>query len=124
MSSHRTWLCGIAKNKLYEYYRKQILLEKNQVSDTENLSELSSDFNLENTVLSIETKAQVQQALETINPVYRYSLVMKYIDGYSIKQIGKLLGRTTKAADGVLQKAKSSFIKEYSRIAERGISHE
>ena len=123
-SSHRTWLCAIAKNKLYEYYRKRTMLEKKQVFDTENLPELSSDFNLENIVLGIETKAQVQQALGRINPIYRYSLVMKYIDGYSIKQIGKLLGRTTKAADGVLQKAKSSFIKEYSAITERGTSHE
>ena len=122
-STYRTWLCAIAKNKLYEHYRKKITADKHLIFDTDNIIEQSSDFELEQLVISSETRVQVQEALNIINPVYRYSLILKYIDGYSIKQIAKHLGRTTKAIDGVLQKAKTSFIKEYLRI-ERGSLYE
>lgn len=122
-STYRTWLCAIAKNKLYEHYRKKLTADKHPIFDVDNFMEQSSDFELEKVVLSSETRLQVQEALSRINPVYRYSLIMKYIDGYSIKQIAKHLGRTTKAVDGVLQKAKNNFIKEYMKM-ERGNSHE
>ncbi len=114
-STYRTWLCAIAKNKLCEHYRKQISSEKNTILGEEIYMEKASDFDLESVILSSETKMLVQEALGRINPVYRYSLIMKYIDGYSIRQIAKQLGRTPKAVDGVLQKAKSSFIREYLR---------
>lgn len=122
-STYRTWLCAIAKNKLCEHYRKKISDEKNLLNYVENFTELSSDFELEGVLLSSETRMQVKEALGRINPVYRYSLIMKYIDGYSIKQIAKHFERTVKAADGILQRAKNSFIKEYLKI-ERGESHE
>lgn len=123
-SSFRTWLCAIAKNKLYEHYRKNSLDEKNQSADADNIPEQPSDFELEGIVLRNETRGQVLEALNRINPIYRYSLIMKYIDGYSIAQIAKHLGRTSKAIDGVLQKAKKSFIREYSRIEGRVNSNE
>ena len=121
-SSYRTWLCAIAKNKICEHYRKKITEDKHPILYMENFTDISSDFELEQVVLCSETRVQVQDALSRINPVYRYSLIMKYIDGDSIKQIAKYLGRTTKAVDGVLQKAKISFIKEYLKI-ERGNKH-
>ncbi len=123
-SMYRTWLCAIAKNKLCEHYRKSASDERHQIPGIDNLVEQSPDFELESVVLRNETRMQVAKALNQINPLYRYSLIMKYIDGYSIKQIAKHLGRTTKAVDGVLQKAKKSFIREYLKIEGREISHE
>lgn len=123
-STFRTWLCGIAKNKLYEYYRRNAANGENQIHSIESIEEQPSGFEIESIVLKNEMKTQVLKALNQINPIYRYTLIMKYIDGYSIKEIAKHLGRTTKAVDGVLQKSKNSFIKEYIKIEERGNSHE
>jgi hypothetical protein len=39
-------------NKLHEYYRKKIFKEKHGVSDTQGMEDVSSDFNLEEIVLS------------------------------------------------------------------------
>lgn len=120
--AYRTWVCAIAKNKLKEHYRKTASTEKNEIDD-EGLDEESSGFNLESAVLLREKKAQVAAALNRINPVYKYSLIMKYIDGYSVKEISGQLGRTAKAVDGLLQKAKKSFMREYSKMEGR-TSHE
>jgi len=111
-SQFKTWLCGIAKNKLHELYRRKAPVESNQTIDMDCLTETPSDFELEELALRSEMKTQVQTALGRINPVYRYSLIMKHIDGYSVKQIAERLGRSAKAVDGILQKAKQSFTRE------------
>ena len=115
-SSCSTWICGIAKNKLYEYYRKKTSSEKHQFIDNAILEESSSSIDLEDIVLSSEVSIQVIAALNNINEIYRYSLILKYMDDYSVKQIAKILNRTPKAVDGILQRAKGSFIREYMMI--------
>ncbi len=120
-SRYRTWLCAIAKNKLFEHYRKKISQEKKQLSEIDNLEEYADDFQIDSTVLNFETKTQVQEALKRLNSIYRYSLIMKYIDGYSVREIARQLNRTEKAIDGVLQKAKNNFIKEYLKLEKRDL---
>lgn len=122
-SAYGTWICAIARNKLKEHYRKSAFAENNEIPE-ECLAEQISGFNLEETVLAGEERAQVSAALNRINPVYRYSLIMKYIDGYSVKEIAKQLGRTAKAVDGLLQKAKKCFAREYLQLEERGAFYE
>lgn len=118
-SSCRTWLCGIAKNKLCEHYRKSLGKNSGYVYDFECLEDQASAYDLETAAFENITKTQVAEALRRLNPIYRYALVMKYIDGYSVKEIAKYLGRTAKAVDGVLQKAKGSFIRVYSEMEGR-----
>ena len=122
-SAYRTWICAIARNKLREHYRRYAYAEKNEIRE-EFLPEQLSEFNLEETVLAEEKRAQVSAALNQINPVYRYALIMKYIDGYSVKEIAQQLGRTSKAVDGLLQKAKKCFIREYLKLEEGGAFYE
>lgn len=117
-SSYRTWLCSIAKNKLYAYYRKKTVLAKSDPYEENMDLQLSIEFSPEAVVESHETRTQVLEALNQINSLYRYTLILKYIDGYSCKEIAGILGRTNKAVDGILQKAKGSFIKEYTRCSE------
>ncbi len=118
-SQYRTWLCAIAKNKLLEHYRKKISQEKIQLSDIDNIEEYADDIQIDSIVLNFETKTQVQEALSRLNFIYRYSLIMKYIDGYSVREIAGQLNRSEKAIDGVLQKAKHNFIKEYLKLEKR-----
>ncbi|MDF2672211.1 MAG: polymerase sigma factor, sigma-70 family [Clostridiales bacterium] len=122
-SSYSTWICGIAKNKLYEYYRKKTTSEKHELVDNEIIEELSSSFNLEKIVLRNEESRSVIIALNNINTLYSYSLILKYIDDYTIKQIAQILARTPKAVDGILQRAKNSFIREYLVVSGKENEH-
>lgn len=115
-SSFRTWICSIAKNKLRESYRKAIYREKFEFPDSDNYLEIVSHFDLEQFVLDHETRLCVLNVLNEMNPMYRYALIMKYIDGLSVKEIAKVLGKSAKAVDGVLQRAKAVFEKAYLRM--------
>ena len=115
-STYHTWLCSIAKNKLCENYRRAIYKEKFELSDNDSFNEHASSFDLEKIVIDHETRLYVLEVLKGLNPLYRNALIMKYIDGLSVKEIAKVLGRTAKAVDGVLQRAKVAFEKSYLKM--------
>ncbi len=112
-SSWRTWLCSIAKNKLRESYRREILKEKLELLDNGSLDERPSGIALEEIVLDNETRLNVLRVLEGITPLYRYALILKYMDGMRVKEIAGVLDRSAKAVDGILQRAKNVFEKAY-----------
>jgi len=118
-STCSTWLCSIAKNKLREFYRKATYRERFELPNDDGLAEHASNFNLEKVVADHETRRYVLKALNGIAPLYRYALIMKYIDGLSIKEIARVFGRTPKAIDGILQRAKASFEKSFLKMEGR-----
>jgi RNA polymerase sigma-70 factor (ECF subfamily) len=112
-SSFQTWVCAIARNKLNESYRKAIRREKREFVFKEEPVERADGFDLEEAVLSRETGREVLRALQSLSPSYRYALILKYVDGFSVKEIAGVMGRTAKAVDGVLQRAKAAFERAY-----------
>lgn len=117
--SFATWLCAIAKNKLMEEYRKIIHQKKHECADCENITEYKSSSDPEQFVLEREKYRCVQNVLNELTPLYRYVLIMKYMDGMSVKEIAKSIGKSDRAIDGILQRAKGSFREKYIQ-AERG----
>ncbi len=114
-SSWRTWLCSIAKNKLRESYRRATYKEKLEVADSGSLGDVSG-VDLEEIVIDNETRLNVLKVLEQMNPIYRYALIMKYMDGMRVKEIAGVLGRSAKAVDGILQRAKNVFERTYLKL--------
>jgi RNA polymerase sigma factor, sigma-70 family len=110
MSSYSTWLCSIAKHKLIDYYRKTAdcsIVQYDNEQDSDSL------VDIENDILKLESKEAVVRVLDRMSPVYRHCLILKYMDDCTMKEIGDILGRTPKAVDGMLQRAKAEFKKEY-----------
>ncbi|NTV89699.1 MAG: RNA polymerase sigma factor [Clostridiales bacterium] len=115
-SSFRTWVCSIARNKLHEYYRRKTIRNRLEVTDASLPEDQAAAYDLEAEVIEGETRKLVAEALAAIKDIYRFALVMKYTDGLSVKEIAKVLQRSPKAVDGILQRAKCCFAKEYSGI--------
>jgi len=113
-SSIKTWLYSIAKHKIIDYYRKEI--SKRNLIKTDNFiykagsDRVQGDF--ASSLQQDKEKEKIISVLKKMSPIYKYSLLLKYIDGYSVKEIGIILKKTPKAIDGILQRAKAEF-KEY-----------
>lgn len=123
-SSYNTWLCGIAKNKLYEYYRKQNSLCYKELKGEDVFDELSSDINMDEIIIKNETRSIVIEALKKISPLYKNCLILKYIDNCSLKEISIILNKTPKAVDGIIQRGKKQFVREFDKIMQEETSHE
>ena len=112
-SSPYTWLCAIAQHKIADHYRRQP-----PVQDGAELSldYLAADESRDATASSIEkwlesqeTVDMVRRALHDLPADYSSVLRYKYFDGLSVNEIGFELGRTPKAVEGLLSRARRAL---------------
>ena len=114
-SSYRTWLCGVAKNKILNYYRKN--LAKDKINYSDDLNYIKGDTDIESIIINSESRINILKTLGKLKPIYTYVITLKYLDDYSINEIAEILCKTPKAIDGILQRARSSFQNEYINIS-------
>jgi RNA polymerase sigma-70 factor (ECF subfamily) len=122
LCSQRTWIFRIARNKLNDFYRKQYQQKLEFIDiDTSEAEEL---YNLEQDILEDIVEAferdKVHRTLELLPQQYQLALVLKYIDEKSVKEIAVMIGKSPKAAESILQRAKHSFIKSYRKLEGEG----
>lgn len=117
-SKVRTWLTAIARNKIADHYRR--LIRQQDWFEAEGSSATTLSESAEDVFSKADHRESVIAALHRLNPVYRWALVLKYIDGYSVKEIGTMLARTPKAVDSILQRARAAFAKAYVQQNEGG----
>ena len=106
-----TWMCGIAKHKVFDYYRKKKISVNIKNDKYENNIEILIDRSIlpEKYVRRQQTRLHVTEALGIISPRYKNILIQRYIDGLSVEEIAKSIGKTYKAAESLLSRARQAF---------------
>ncbi len=107
--SEFSFICGIAKHKIIDYYRKKKL--KTVLFSTSPLFEEIADKALtpERDVLKNELKEEILKTFGELKEGYGKLLRLKYIDGWKIKKIAEILEISTKAVESKLSRAKKEF---------------
>jgi RNA polymerase sigma-70 factor (ECF subfamily) len=101
-SSLRTWLFGIARNKAHERLRER--------GRGQPLPDLEAVDLSEEVAQSEETAARVGAALAEIAPEYRRALEDKYVRGFSLAEIAQKRGRSVKATESLVVRARRAFV--------------
>ena len=99
----RAYLYKIARNRIIDFYRERgkttiisIEQEKIVLKSDENLEEnQEKDMNLE----------KIQKALTNLNSDYQDVIILRHIDGLSIKDIAKILDKSNGATRVMLHRA-------------------
>jgi len=107
-----TWLCSIAQHKIADHFRQQGRRATDVFSDVPEarLSALVSDAPLpEEMVVRRATRVRVVQALAFLTDDYRRALIARYADERSVDEVARMLGRTYKAAESLLARARDAF---------------
>jgi RNA polymerase sigma-70 factor (ECF subfamily) len=115
LCSNRTWIFKIAKNKLFDFYRKQYRQRIELVDMDGPIAEGLCDPE-QDTEKLMESALECQLVCDCLNRIpehYRITLMLKYVDGKSVKQIAALTNKSLKATESLLQRAKNAFIREY-----------
>lgn len=116
MSSEKTWVLKITKNKVNDYYRS---LYSRPEYITMFEQDLDSNYTEdEDCIMQAIEREEVNRCMQNLPGVYRNILILKYLDGYSIKEIAKILDRTTKSIENLLQRSKKKFIEMYTKGGE------
>ena len=109
-SSLRAWLLGIARHKVEDHYRAYL-----------RRSETMSDFDDDRAFVPVELprfdelidhaklREKVRRVLSQLPEAYGYALLWRYWEKRSVREIAAETGRTEKAGERLLARARAQF---------------
>ena len=103
----RAYLIGIARRKVADTLR---LRERRQ--ETVLCETLFTEAEQERGLLAAEASGQLQKILAALRPDYREALLLKYVEGRSLAEIGLVLGRSSAQVGSLLQQAREAARRE------------
>jgi RNA polymerase sigma-70 factor, ECF subfamily len=106
----RAWLLGIARRKVADALRRRTRSQRETA-----LSEMLNAPNgqrPEALALRSEAAQTLQQILANLPPDQREALLLKYVDGLSLEELGQVMGRSTRAASQLLYRAREAVRRE------------
>ena len=113
-SSLFTWLCGIAKHEVADFYRKK-KIKTIFFSHFPILEKLASRaLGPEEELMEAEIKKRIKIVFRKLSEGYGKILRLKYVEGNSVAQVADILGITLKAAESRLSRARFAFRKVWA----------
>jgi RNA polymerase sigma-70 factor (ECF subfamily) len=113
-----TWIVGIARHKIVDYYRT-VKKEREQESYRLGNSDpniISDDVPAADALESIETGVTVRKALSDLDPKYQQVLLLKYVEDMSVVEISQIMGRSPKSVEGLLTRARNALKKNLDTV--------
>ena len=108
-SSLQSWILGIARHKIDDYYRKRIREDDRSEDEEDSAPEPAMAPNLEQQLDSAAQQEKVEQILSTLPETYALALIWRYRDEKSVREMAQLSGKTEKAMERLLARARESF---------------
>ena len=101
-----TWLCQIAKNEYFRYYKK--LKKQIPLNGAEDFSE---DFFSEDAVIDKDTALSIHKTLHNLKEPYKEVFVLRVFANLSYKEIGIIFEKTENWARVTYYRAKINLLK-------------
>ena len=107
-SDSATWLCSIARHKIADHWRRQERDERRRLrliaSPTDDGAHVWH---------AADERERVIAALDRLPAAQRAALVLAYVDGLSVREISRTLGKSEKAIESILSRGRASFRSAY-----------
>jgi RNA polymerase sigma-70 factor, ECF subfamily len=108
----RSWVLGIARHKVEDYYRKRI--RETSRNDEEEFSEPATVPDFEEQLDSVAQQERVHKTLALLPESYALALLWRYREEKSAREMAELTGKTEKAIERLLARARENFRKRWS----------
>ena len=103
-----SWLCTVAKRRLIDYWRRRTVASKKVIP-------LAGRGLVFETPETGEREAVIR-SLAALTPEQRTAIVLQHIEGYSVAEISEIVGRSPKAVESLLSRARRNFRAAYSEV--------
>ena len=101
-----TWMCAIGRNKLVDHYRRngrdlrrqeRLILDHLQATDVP--------------WRAADTRDAVEAAMAQLPSDQRIALLFRYLDGLSVREVARAIGRSEKATESLLARGRECFLR-------------
>jgi RNA polymerase sigma-70 factor (ECF subfamily) len=103
-----TWLRGLTKNKVAEYYRKQSRKKETMQVDLEHAERSSDNSNASD----MEDLVALQHALNNLSDNYREVILLRFAEEMRFKEIADHLNQNLEATKSLFRRAMSALKEE------------
>jgi RNA polymerase sigma-70 factor (ECF subfamily) len=109
-SEPSTWLLAIGRHKLADHYRAMERDERRRLRvAVSEISPANSSVELR----ASDERDAIERAMRTLPAAQQAALLFRHLDGLSIAEIGRLLGRSDSAVESLLARARQGFRTAY-----------
>ena len=113
-ASLRHWLLGIARHKIEDYYRKRLREPEMPDEIDETLPELIVIPRYEEQLDLVSNVEKTHRVLARLPEKYGLVLLWRYLEQRSAREMAQLTGKTEKAIERLLARARDHFRKEWN----------
>jgi RNA polymerase sigma factor (sigma-70 family) len=106
-SSLQAWLLGIARHKVEGYYRDR--LRRHLPLDDDGPEPMADELSIEEVLDRARTEAKTTAVLQQLPEAYSLALLWRYWENRSVRQIAEATGKTEKAVERLLARARTRF---------------
>ena len=102
------WLIGIARHKVEDFYRSQLRAPEGFPDDVED-AHSSGELGVDDVIDAARAQAKTRRILEQLPVAYSAALLWRYWEKRSSKEMAARTGKTEKAIERLLARARASF---------------
>jgi len=109
-SSLRSWLIGIARHKVQDYYRQRL---REVALDEFEIEPSGEPFDVD-WIQEAQLADRVRSVLSGLPDAYRHALLWKYWEKCSAAEMGRRIGKTEKAVERLLARSREHFRRRWN----------
>jgi RNA polymerase sigma-70 factor (ECF subfamily) len=110
-----TWLCGIARHKLADHYRRAEREQRRQIKlEVREIDRIGEDSGT-----GADDRELIAAAFRALPPAQRAVLVFVDLDGLSVPEAARLMGKNRLATQSLLHRARDRFRRAFRGEAEQ-----
>jgi RNA polymerase sigma-70 factor (ECF subfamily) len=113
----RHWLLGIARHKVEDHYRKRLDEVEWPEGDDESVQVPMVVPRFEEQLDRISRDERIQRVLADLPEAYSLALLWRYVEGHSLREMAQLTGKTEKAMERLLARAREYFRRSWTHAA-------
>jgi RNA polymerase sigma-70 factor (ECF subfamily) len=104
------WMFGIARHRLADHFRR-VGRERRGMRDL-TVREIVLDDPAREWHRLDQLQA-IRSAMDALSPIYRTVLLLKFVDGLTIREVARVVARTESATESLLGRARVAFERAY-----------
>jgi len=100
-----SWLKTVARRRLIDHWRRRTVASANDV--------VLAGRPFRDGEADLAEREAVTHALAALSDNQRAVIVLHYVEGYSVAEVGDIVGRSTKATESLLSRSRATFRTAY-----------